>query len=103
MMNSLLSNIEVYFFILFTISVFIGYVICHFVVVPILLKKHGKKGFYESIVWEVPQAENRLLNLAKETNDKAVLMTLKVLKYSKYSMALFFILFVFSTFLSELN
>ena len=103
MMNSLLSNSEVYFFILFAISVFVGYIICHFVVVPILLKKHGKKGFYESTVWEAPQAVNRLQDLAKETNDKAVLTTLKVLKYSKYSMTLFFILFVFSTFLSELN
>ena len=103
MMYSLLSNIEVYFFILFAISVFVGYIICHFVVVPILLKKHGKKGFSESMVWEAPQAENRLRDLAKETNDKAVLTTLKVLKYSKYSMALFFILFVLSTFLSNLN
>ena len=103
MINSLLSNIEVYFFILFAISVFIGYVICHFVVVPILLKKHRKKGFYESIVWEAPQAENRLQDLAKETNDKAVLTTLRVLKYSKYLIALFFILFVLSTFLSGLN
>jgi hypothetical protein len=67
------------------------------------LKKHGEKSFYESIVWEAPQAENRLRNLAKETNDKAVLTTLKALKYSKYSMALFFILFVLSTFLSDLN
>jgi hypothetical protein len=103
MINSLLSDLEVYFFILFTISVFIGYVICHFIVVPILLKKHGKKGFHDSMVWEAPQAENRLRDLAKETNDKAVLTTLKVIKYSKYSMALFFILFVLSTFLSSLN
>jgi hypothetical protein len=71
--------------------------------VPILLKKHGKKGFRESMVWEAPQAVNRLRDLAKETNDKAVLTTLKVITYSKYSMALFFILFILSTFLSDLN
>jgi len=102
MTHTLLSNLEVYFFILFAISVFIGYIICHFIVVPILLQKHGKKGFCESIVWEAPQAVNRLQDLAKETNDKAVLTTLKVIKYSKYSMALFLILFVLSTFLSDL-
>jgi hypothetical protein len=67
------------------------------------LNKHGKKSFCESIVWEAPQAENRLQDLAKETNDKAVLTTLKILKYSKYSMALFFILFVLSTVLSDLS
>jgi hypothetical protein len=55
------------------------------------------------MVWEAPQAENYLRNLAKETNDKAALTTLKVIKYSKYSMALFFILFVLSAFLSNLN
>jgi hypothetical protein len=55
------------------------------------------------MVWEAPQAENRLRDLAKETNDKAVLTTLKILKYSKYSMALFFILFVLSTVLSDLS
>lgn len=100
MTNTFLSKIAICFFILFAISVFIGYVICHFVVVPILLKKHGKKGFCESIVWEAPQAENRLRDLARETNDQAVLTTLKIIKYSKYSMALFLILFVLSTFLS---
>jgi hypothetical protein len=101
MIHPLLSNIEVYFFILFAISVVIGYIICHFIVVPILLKKHGKKSFYESMVWEAPQAVNRLRDLAKETNDKSVLTTLKIIKYSKYLMALFFILFVLSTFLSN--
>jgi len=103
MINTLFSNLAVYFFILFAISVFIGYIICHFVVVPILLKKHRKKGFCESMVWEAPQAENRLRDLVKETNNKAVLTTLKVIRYSKYSMALFFILFVLSTFLSDLT
>lgn len=103
MIKSLLSNIDVYFFILFAISVFVGYVVCHFIVVPILLNKHGKKSFCESIVWEAPQAENRLQDLAKETNDKAVLTTLTLIKYSKYSMALFFILFVLSTFFANLN
>ena len=103
MIHTLLSTIEICFFILFAISVFIGYVICHFVIVPVLLKKHGKKSFCESIVWEAPQAVNRLRELAKETNDKAVLTTLKVIKYSKYSMVLFFILFVLGTFISDLN
>ena len=103
MIKSLLSNLDVYFFILFAISVFVGYVVCHFVVVPILLNKHGKKSFCGSIVWEASQAENCLQDLAKETNDKAVLTTLKLLKYGKYSMALFFILFVLSTVLPDLN
>ena len=84
MMRTLYANIEICFFILFAISVFIGYVICHFVVAPILLKKHGKKSFRESMVWEAPQAVNRLRDLAKETDDKAVITTLKLITYSKY-------------------
>lgn len=103
MIHTLLLNIEVFFFISFAVSVFIGYVICHFIIVPILWKKHGKKGFFESMVWEAPQAENRLRDLAKATNDTAVFTTLKIIKYSKYSMVLFFILFVLSTFLSGIN
>jgi hypothetical protein len=102
-MTKLFTNFEFVFFNLFLISLFIGYFICHFIVAPILLNKHGKKGIRESIVWEALQAENHLKDLAKETNDKAVITTLRIIKYSKYSMALFFILFLVSGFLFDLN
>ena len=101
MISELLVNKEIYFAVLFCISVFIGYVVCHFMVAPILMAKHGKTGVYQAIVWEAFQAENHLRDLANETNDQAVFKTLKVIKYCKYSMALFFILFIVSAFLSN--
>ena len=101
MISEILINKEIYFAVLFFISVFIGYVVCHFIIVPILMAKHGKTGVYQAIVWEALQAENHLHDLAKKTNDQAVFTTLKVIKYCKYSMAFFFILFIVSAFLSN--
>jgi hypothetical protein len=100
MVTDLIQNNEILFFVLFLISLFVGYILCHFIIAPILLSKHGKKGLLEAMMWEALQAENHLRELATETNDKAVYATLKVIKYSKYFMAIFFALYIASMIIS---
>jgi hypothetical protein len=100
MITNLLQNNDIIFFVLFLISLFVGYILCHFIIAPILLSKHGKKGLFEAMMWEALQAENHLRDLANETDDKAVFATLKVIKYSKYLTALFFALYIASIIIS---
>ena len=69
--------------IIFILTVFVGYGICHFILTPLLLKKHRNRGFVESSFWEGIQAENHLKDLLNETNDPMVQFTYKTIKYSK--------------------
>jgi hypothetical protein len=99
---SIFAKLEVCFSILFFFSIFIGYIVCHFIAAPILLRKHGKKGIYEAIVWEALHAENHLKALANETTDRVVITTLRIIKYSKYTILFSFILFFLFGFLDHM-
>jgi hypothetical protein len=68
---------------IFIAAVFVGYVICHFLITPMLLKKYKNRAFFESFFGEGLQAENHLKELLDETNDLIVQRTLKIIRYSK--------------------
>ena len=69
--------------IIFIVAALVGYVICHFLITPMLLKKYKNRAFFESFFWEGLQAENHLKALLDETNDLIVKRTLKTIRYSK--------------------
>jgi len=69
--------------IIFIVTALVGYVICHFLITPMLLKKYKNRGFFESFFGEGLQAENHLKELLEETNDPIVQRTLKTIRYSK--------------------
>ena len=71
---------------IFILTIFVGYGICHFLITPLLLKKHKNRRFFESSFWEGLQAENHLKDLMKETNNIAVKRTLVAIRYSKVMM-----------------
>jgi hypothetical protein len=68
---------------IFIVAVLVGYVICHFLITPMLLKKYKNKPFFESFFWEGLQAENHLKELLDETNALTVQRTLIIIRYSK--------------------
>lgn len=68
---------------IFIVAVLVGYVICHFLITPMLLKKYKNRAFFESFFGEGLQAENHLKELLDETNDLVVQRTLKTIRYSK--------------------
>jgi Na+/glutamate symporter len=68
---------------IFIVAVLVGYVICYFLITPMLLKKYKNRAFFESFFGEGLQAENHLKELLDETNDLIVQRTLKIIRYSK--------------------
>ena len=77
--------IMVFLFIIFTVSVVIGYIVCHFIVAPILISRHSGISLSQAMIWEGIQAENTLKDIESKTGDKAITTTLKTIKYSKYA------------------
>jgi len=69
---------------IFYFTFFFGYIICHFVITPIFLKKYRNKSIFQSIIYEGLTAELTLKELMKETNDKYVKWTVKIIHYSKF-------------------
>lgn len=88
------SKLMIASWIFFLSSFFVGYIICHFIITPILLKKHKGKGLFEAIIYEGLQAEFHLKDLIIQTTDKAVTQTLKLIKYSKFGIVISLIFFV---------
>ena len=88
---------------LWLLSFFIGYIVCYFVITPLLLKKHGKRGFFQALIWESLQSENHLKDLASETGDKAVVITLRVARYSKITIVFSLLLFVLFAILNVMS
>ena len=52
--------------IIFMVAVLVGYVICHFLITPMFLKKYKNRAFFESFFGEGIQAENHLKALLED-------------------------------------
>lgn len=77
------SIIEIVSLIVLSISIFIGFGVCYFVITPLLLKKHRGKSFFEAAIYEGLSAEFNLKKLNNETSDSVVIKTIAAIKYSK--------------------
>lgn len=94
-MNSeLYSDLMVISGIIFFITLIVGYVICYFIITPILLVKHKGRSFIEAAFWEGIQAENHLKDIAVEKNDRVAVQALKIINASKYIIIISLILFI---------
>lgn len=85
------------------VSFVIGYIVCHFIIAPIFIRKHMNKSIYEAFVYEGLQAEITLKNLEPKVNDKGITNTLKLIQYSKYSILFSLILFIIFCVLNVVN
>lgn len=81
---SLSSHLMDISFTVFYIAFLFGYIICHFVITPIFLKKYRNKSVIQSMIYEGLTAELTLKELIKETNDKYVKWTVDIIHYSKF-------------------
>ena len=74
----------------------IGYLFTHLVLGPWLMNKHNKRKYHESVLWfgNVLKIEYDLKELFSITKDSAVLYTLKLIRFSKYSIVILLVLFI---------
>ncbi len=91
------SKLVVASWVVFLSSFVVGYIFCLFIATPILLKKHKNKKILESVIWEWPQAEFHLQDIASKTGDSTTIKIIKILKYSKAALAISFVSFLLFT------
>jgi len=81
-------------------AVIVGYGLLQFVIAPVAIKLHTRKGWFESFVYEGIHAESTLSVLRKESNDKLVEWILKGIKFSKYTIVVSICIFIISAILN---
>jgi hypothetical protein len=98
---NILSYLTILSLLLFFLSFVIGYVICYFIVTPVLMRKHGKRTYRESYFWitNCLYAEDDLRKLFYENKDLTAQKTIKIIKICKYTLVIGFLLFIFFSFL----
>lgn len=94
---SLLHIVALVCFAVFVIAMVYGFVYCHGVLGPNILKRHQIRGSTENYLWfgNLMNVETELKQIVQSDNDSQAIKTLKAIKVSKYVMAAGFVSFLF--------
>jgi hypothetical protein len=102
---SLLHIIALVSFAVFVIAMVYGFVYCHGVLGPNILKRHRVRGTTENYLWfgNLMNVETELKQIVQTANDRQAINTLRAIKASKYVMAAGFVSFLFFFVVGHLN
>ncbi len=102
---SLFHIIALVGFAVFVVAMIYGYIYCHGILGPKVLKQHQVRNTTENYLWfgNLMNVETELKQVVQTDNDVQAIRTLRAIKVSKYVMAVGFVSFLFFFVVGHLN